>query len=236
MAIAYPIVKRFPRIVAAQRLQTLLLVTALVAVLLGCLLMSDLVRNFQSVVVADATKSLANALRELTEAEKESSNKRTSSLSPDALDLALRAVSYEVLRSYPDVEGGSYLDDQAIGHGFPSYTEPVSALKQPQIERNAVLDCLAQSRLSGEVGRRCLLTARIWWSCRRWQRQAALLRFGAEAIHRFQLFEPSGPGVRLPPPLGGSIRSHTAKDTSRSSALWKLSFSRRRWPKQRGTN
>ena len=62
--------KRFPRIVAAQRLQTLLLLTALVAVILGGLVMSDLVRNFQSTVVADATKSLSNALRELSEAQK----------------------------------------------------------------------------------------------------------------------------------------------------------------------
>ena len=61
---------RIPRIVAAQRLQTLLLVTALVALILGSFLMSDLVRTSWSVVVSDANKSLTNALRELTEAEK----------------------------------------------------------------------------------------------------------------------------------------------------------------------
>ena len=65
----------------------------------------------------------------------------------------MRAVSYEVLQSYPDVEGGYYLRDQPIGHSFPSYTEPGSGLKQPPIERNAVLACLADSRLSGHVGR-----------------------------------------------------------------------------------
>jgi len=148
--------KKFPRIVAAQRLQTLLLITALVAVLLGCLLMSDLVRNFQSVVVADATKNLANALQELARAEQEWSKKRagTNGGPDDAFDLALRAVSYEVLQSYPDVEGGYYLGEQPIGHSFPSYTEPGSGLKQPPIERNAVLACLADSRVSGQVGRR----------------------------------------------------------------------------------
>ncbi len=149
--------KRLPRIVAAQRLQTLLLLTALVAVVLGCFLMSDLVQNFQSVVVADATKSLAHALRELTEAERnwsQTQSKTPSSPSREALDVALRAVSYEVLRSYPDVEGGYYLDDQPIGHSFPSYTEPGSGLKQPPIERNAVLACLADSRSRGQVGRR----------------------------------------------------------------------------------
>ncbi|HMF79309.1 MAG TPA: ATP-binding protein [Bryobacteraceae bacterium] len=148
--------KRFPRIVAAQRLQTLLLVTALVAVVLGCLLMSDLVRNFRSVVVADATKSLSNALRELTQAEKDWSKKYGGGpkLSGEKLDVALRSVSYDVLSSYPDVEGGYFLGDQAIGHSFPTYTELGSGLRQPPIERNAVLACLAENRTTGHVARR----------------------------------------------------------------------------------
>jgi signal transduction histidine kinase len=152
-----PIMKRFPKIVAAQRLQTLLLVTALVAVLLGCLLMSDLVRNFQSVVVADATKNLANALHELARSEQEWSKKQVGGpivVPAEGLDLALRTVSYAVLESYPDVEGGYYLGDEPIGQSFPSYTEPGSGLKQPPIERNAVLACLADSRLNGQIGRR----------------------------------------------------------------------------------
>jgi len=153
---------KLPRIVAAHRLQNLLLLTALVAVVLGCLLMSDLVWNFQTVVVADATKSLANALRELTEAEKDWSRKHVvdGSQTRDASDAELRLVSYEILRSYPDVEGGYYLDDQPIGHSFPSYTEPGSGLKQPPIERNAVLACLAESRSTGQVGRRVFTDGR----------------------------------------------------------------------------
>jgi DNA-binding NtrC family response regulator len=90
--------KRFPRIAAAQRLQTLLLLTALVAVVIGCLVMSDLVLNFRSVVISDANKSLANALRELREAEKDWSNKHPNELTHlkrDELDGALRLVSYE---------------------------------------------------------------------------------------------------------------------------------------------
>ena len=151
------IMKRIPPIVAAQRLQTLLLLTALIAVILGSLLMSDLVQNFRSVVVSDANKSLANALRELRDAEKGWSSKHASELStlkPEELDAALRLVSYEVLRSYPDVEGGYYFEGQPIGHSFPSYTEPGSGLKQPPIERNAVLGCLADSQANGDVGRR----------------------------------------------------------------------------------
>jgi signal transduction histidine kinase len=131
-------------------------------VLLGCLLMSDLVRNFQSVVVADAAKSLSNALRELAGAERDWSKKNAAdSAKPrDALDADLRLISYDVLRSYPDVEGGYFLDDQPIGHSFPSYTEPGSGLKQPLIERNAVLACLAESQSKGQVGRRVFADGR----------------------------------------------------------------------------
>ncbi len=64
-----PVSWKFPKIVAAQRLQTLLLITALVAVVMGCLLMSDLVRTFRTTVISDANKSLSNAVRELVDAE-----------------------------------------------------------------------------------------------------------------------------------------------------------------------
>ena len=80
---------------------------------------------------------------------------RESSAPREALDRALRLVSYDVLRSYPDVEGGYFLDDEPIGHSFPTYTEPGSALKkQPPIEREAVLLCSAESRFNHKIGRR----------------------------------------------------------------------------------
>lgn len=87
---------RFPKIVAAQRLQIYLLLAALVAVVLGWLLFSDLVRTFRSTVVADADKSLANAVRELAEAENTWSGKQASP--PNTwvlaqLDQTLRSVS-----------------------------------------------------------------------------------------------------------------------------------------------
>ena len=59
-----------------------------------------------------------------------------------------------MLRSYPDVEGGYYFNDQAVGHTFPSYTEPGSDLKQPRIERDAVKAAIAESRRTGRVATR----------------------------------------------------------------------------------
>ena len=96
----------FPRIIAAQRLQTWLLVTALVAVLLTGLLAADLARNLRSVVISETNKTLTNAVAELVQSSRtwKSSGKTSGS---DNVDGELRRVSYEVLRSYPDIEGGS---------------------------------------------------------------------------------------------------------------------------------
>ena len=55
----------YPRTVAAHRLQTWLLVTALVAVFLTAMLAVDLARNLRSVVISEANKALANAVSEL---------------------------------------------------------------------------------------------------------------------------------------------------------------------------
>ncbi len=148
----FPFSMHFPKIAAAQRLQTLLLLTALVAVLMGCVLLADLVRNFRSGVVTDARKGLANAVSELREAEQRVQVSTGTSVA--SLDQALKPLSYDVLRSYPDVEGGYYFQDRAVGHTFPTYTEPGSELKQPENERSAVESALAESRGSGRLATR----------------------------------------------------------------------------------
>src|SRR5262249_17886953 len=96
----------YPRTVAAHRLQTWLLVTALVAVFLTGMLAVDLARNLRSVVISEANKALANAVSELAQSARSWENTQKSSLERDSLDQELRRVSYEVLRSYPDIEGG----------------------------------------------------------------------------------------------------------------------------------
>jgi signal transduction histidine kinase len=146
---------QFPKVRAAQRLQTLLLLTTLAAIAVAALLFTDLVRSFRSTVVSDASKSLANAVRELLQERSgplELPAEASAAESPQ--DLMLRRVSYDILRSYPDVEGGYLLGSSVIGHSFPTYTEPGSDLKQPVIERDAVLDALAESRRTGRVAER----------------------------------------------------------------------------------
>jgi hypothetical protein len=58
---------KYPRIVAAQRLQTWLLVMALLAVGVTALLVLDLIRNLRTVVIADANRALTTAAKELVQ-------------------------------------------------------------------------------------------------------------------------------------------------------------------------
>jgi hypothetical protein len=146
---------RYPRIVAAQRLQTWLLVTALVAVLLTGILAVDLARNLRSVVISETNKALTNAVGELVHsARAQQSSSKIPFSEKDSVDKELRRVSYEVLRSYPDIEGGYLLNDEVVGHSFPTYTEPGSTLRQPPLEHREVLAALAESRQSGRVANR----------------------------------------------------------------------------------
>ena len=59
---------RFPRVVAVQKLQTWLLVTALVAVFLTGVLVVNLTSNLRSRVISETNKALTNAVNELVDA------------------------------------------------------------------------------------------------------------------------------------------------------------------------
>lgn len=143
---------QFPKVRAAQRLQTLLLLTTLAAIAVAALLFSNLVRNLRSTVVSDAQKSLASAVQELLRAKQAQRFSHLEMIPANSRqDRILRRVSYAVLRSYPNVEGGYLVGTSVIGHSFPTHTEPGSDLKQPAIERDAVLEALAESRQTGRV-------------------------------------------------------------------------------------
>jgi signal transduction histidine kinase len=137
----------FPRIVTAQRLQTWLLVAALVAIGLTALLVIDLARNLRTVVISEANRALTNAVGELEQTGQDWERQaRAQSVSTASADQDLRPKSYEILSSYPDVEGGFLWKDEVIGHSFPTYTEPGSTLRQPTFEHSQVLSALEESR------------------------------------------------------------------------------------------
>lgn len=135
----------FPRIVAAQRLQTWLLGTALVSLCLIGILVFDLTRNLRTVVISDTHRNLNTAVNELLQA----AAKGLPPVEGSSLDQLLKPVSYEILRSHADIEGGYLWRDQVVGHTFPTYTEPGSTLGQPDVEKNEIMIALAESRQNG---------------------------------------------------------------------------------------
>jgi signal transduction histidine kinase len=142
---------QFPPFVAAHRWQTWLLLTALLAVVVTGLLVFDLTRNLRTVVITETSRSLENAVKELSQ---ERAQEVSSAESIEGLDVQLKKISYEVLRFYPDIEGGYLMREDVIGHSFPTYTEPGSVLKQPPLEHTEVLAALEESRRTGSVAHR----------------------------------------------------------------------------------
>jgi len=145
---------KLPKSVAAHRWQMWLLITALLAILVTAFLVVDLTRNLRTVVISDTNKALANAVQELQQFRQRASLSPQEISQRELADAALRKISYEVLSSYPDIEGGYLLDDKVIGHSFPTYTEPGSTLYQPVLEHQEVLSALTESRRTGQVARR----------------------------------------------------------------------------------
>jgi hypothetical protein len=140
---------QLPTVVAAHRWQTWLLVTALLAVVVTGFLVLDLARNLRTVVINETSRSLENAVKELMQDRMQASSLEKL----ESIDAALKNVSYEVLRFYPDVEGGYLMNEDVVGHSFPTYAEPGSVLKQPPLEHAQVLD-LNESRRTGAVAHR----------------------------------------------------------------------------------
>ena len=145
----------FPKTVTAPRLQTWLLVAALVAIVLTAALVFDLARNLRTVVISEANRALASAVGELERAGKAwQIQLGTEPFQAGLADQDLRSRSYEILASYPDVEGGFLWNDDVVGHSFPTYTEPGSTLRQPPFEHAQVLAALEESRLGNRTATR----------------------------------------------------------------------------------
>lgn len=146
---------QFPKWVVAHRWQSWLLVTALLAVAVTALLVWDLSRNLKTVIISETSRSLANAVKELSQELHQSGfSSDLTGRTKEEFDVRLKKTSYDTLRFYFDVEGGYLLNDDVIGHSFPTYTEPGSDLKQPPLEHEEVLAALEESRRSGGVAQR----------------------------------------------------------------------------------
>lgn len=148
---------RFPKLVAAPRLQSWLLLTALVSMVLVGLLVVDLARTLRTAVISDTQKALLNASKELNAAGSTwlATHSGVDTARPD-VDADLKRVSYDILRSYPEVEGGFIFNGHVLGHTFPTYTEPESNLSQPANERDAVAIAIEKSFMTGMPANRVM--------------------------------------------------------------------------------
>lgn len=127
---------------------------SLVALGLTSLLVLDLTRNLRTVVIGEACRMLENAAKELLQTA------QNRHLEDSNDNQKLKTISYEVLRSYLDVEGGFLWGDTVVGHTFPSYTEPGTHLRQPALEHRLVLEARDESRRTGKLAGRTVQDGR----------------------------------------------------------------------------
>jgi signal transduction histidine kinase len=136
------------------QLQLLLILLAGVAVAaLSVLLIWDSVHNAERVVIGDMGNQLNAAVAELGRqyAYRADSDTNWPSLPLASQDISLRGISQTVLRSYPGVEGGFFLDGEFVGYAFPTHDNPSAKTDVPVAERSIIEDVSRRAGASGSA-------------------------------------------------------------------------------------
>jgi signal transduction histidine kinase len=136
------------------QLQLLLILFAGVAVAaLSVLLIWDSVHNAERVVIGDMGNQLNAAVAELGRqyAYRADSDTSWESLPLASQDISLRGISQTVLRSYPGVEGGFFLDGEFVGYAFPTHDNPSAKTDVPAAERSIIEDVSRHASASGSA-------------------------------------------------------------------------------------
>jgi signal transduction histidine kinase len=136
------------------QLQLLLILLAGVAVAaLSVLLIWDSVHNAERVVIGDMGNQLNAAVAELGRqyAYRADSDTNWQSLTLASQDISLRGISQTVLRSYPGVEGGFFLDGQFVGYSFPTHDNPSAKTDVPAAERSIIEDVSGRAIANGSA-------------------------------------------------------------------------------------
>lgn len=134
------------------QLQLLLILVAGVAVAaLSVLLIWDSVHNAERVVVSDMGNQLNSALTELGRQYmyRADSDANWQSLPLASQDISLRGISQTVLRSYPGVEGGFFVNDEFVGYAFPTHDNPSAKTDVPVAERTVIEDVSRRAKANG---------------------------------------------------------------------------------------
>ena len=131
----------------------LILVAALSVAALSALLIWDSIQNAENAVIADMGKQLSAALGELGHqySDRVNSDSTWTTLPASTQDVSLRAVSQAVLRSYPGVEGGYYVESQFRGYSFPTHDNPAAKTDVPSAERSVIQEVASRAGANGKA-------------------------------------------------------------------------------------
>ena len=120
---------------------------------LSVVLITEAVRSAESVVRGEANRTLATALKELKQQYqyRVTSDSSWASLPRQARDISLRGITQTVLRSYPGVEGGFFLDSNFLGYAYPTHDTGASKTDVPSAERGIIVSLAQQSLKSNQM-------------------------------------------------------------------------------------
>ena len=117
------------------------LIAALSVATLSVVLITEAIQGAERVVLGEANRVIATAVGELKQQYqyRASSDTAWSSLPAAARDVSLRAITRTVLRSYPGVEGGFYMDADFLGYAFPTHDTGSVKTDLPIAEKGLIL-------------------------------------------------------------------------------------------------
>jgi signal transduction histidine kinase len=131
-----------------QLLFTLIAAASLAGI--SIVIITDAIRNVETVVVGEAKETLKTAVKELKQqqAYRALSDPSWSSLPKEARNVSLRGITNTVLRSYPGIEGGFYAGKGVfLGYAYPTHDTGASKTDVPAAESGLIAK-LAQQSLS----------------------------------------------------------------------------------------
>lgn len=115
---------------------------------LSVVLISQAIQGAERVILGETNKLITNAISELKQqyAYRVASDLSWQGLPVQARDVSARGISQAVLRSYPGVEGGFYVDKAFLGYAFPTHDAGAEKTDVPLAE-SGLIRALAQKSL-----------------------------------------------------------------------------------------
>jgi signal transduction histidine kinase len=125
-------------------------IAALSVATLSILLITEVVRGAERVVLGEAHKAISTAIAELKQQYEYRASSDTSwpNLPAQARNVSLRGITQTVLLSYPGVEGGFYSGSDFLGYAFPTHDTGSEKIDVPSAERGLIVSLTQQSRLA----------------------------------------------------------------------------------------